>query len=317
MKLNWLASLAIALFLGAGMATSAALADNKGNFKFSNSSSGHSGHSNASRSKGNGSSPMQTQIKTFPSSSGQQSGIRQFSPNLSGIHKATGGLNAQIKPNLNHLDIIKKPSGGLLNSGIKHSDITKKIGDVVMKPQINLKPDLVHKLNPAVLNGKKLDPGFNQKCHPGNNFCKIGCYPWWCHPTWGSNCNYYPCYPHYCPQPIVIPVQAPVVTTVGVVEEQILQIPVGSTVTLGSAGLGDMSGQVVAQMDKIAFPAKVNEWKTDSVNATLPLVGLSSSVRGEILLIKADGSLAHSVKVEFLPAPQPTDATNTSTTVVQ
>lgn len=303
MKTNWLARVALSLSLAAA-AAAPALAEGRGNFKFSGNNSHMTTRRVMTQNK-----PMQTQIKTFPSTPIHSGGLKQVTPNFGTIKNLGGSFGTQQRPNLNHLDTIKKV-GGVLNqgngkNGIVNTNLGQKLGDAIAKPQLHVKPDLVHKLGDAVL-GKKIDPGFNQKCLPGNNFCKPGCYPWWYLHHWGSHCNYYPCYPHYCPQPIVIPMPVLTTSVVEVVEEQILQVPVGATVTLQGTALGETTGQVIAQMDKIAFPAKVNEWKNNSVNATLPLVGLSSPVRGEIVILRADGSLGHTVKVEFVPAPEPT-----------
>jgi hypothetical protein len=152
-------------------------------------------------------------------------------------------------------------------------------------------------------------------CHPGDHGhgCephKIGCKPWWwnCTPCY-STC-YKPCYPTVYTQPIVVqvpvPVQAPVVgEAVPVASEQpLMQVPAGATLTLQSPNLGDAAGQVMLQIDKVVIPAMINEWKPDAVTTTLPLIGLAAPAVAEIVMVKADGTVANSIKVELINAQQ-------------
>ena len=53
------------------------------------------------------------------------------------------------------------------------------------------------------------------------------------------------------------------------------------------------------------MPALVSEWKPDSVTATLPTRRHRREPRAELMLVKADGQLASSVKVELTPALPP------------
>jgi hypothetical protein len=88
-----------------------------------------------------------------------------------------------------------------------------------------------------------------------------------------------------------------------------MQVPVGATLTLQSPGLGDAAGQVILQIDKIAIPAMVNEWKMDAVTTTLPMLGLGGQVIADIVIVRADGSVANSIKVELINAqPQTAQA---------
>jgi hypothetical protein len=81
-----------------------------------------------------------------------------------------------------------------------------------------------------------------------------------------------------------------------------MQVPVGSTLTLQSLGLGDVAGQVMLQVDKIAIPAMVNDWKPDAVTTTLPMLGLGAPVIADIVIVRADGTVANSIKVELINA---------------
>ena len=47
---------------------------------------------------------------------------------------------------------------------------------------------------------------------------------------------------------------------------------------------------------------QVNEWTAGKVTATLPTVGLAGPTKAEIILVKADGQIASSIKVELIPA---------------
>jgi hypothetical protein len=55
-------------------------------------------------------------------------------------------------------------------------------------------------------------------------------------------------------------------------------------------------------MDKVTLGVQVNEWNNDYATATLPLVGITGLTKSEIVLVRADGHPASSVKVELVPA---------------
>jgi hypothetical protein len=152
------------------------------------------------------------------------------------------------------------------------------------------------------------------KCAPS----KKHCFPWWCLPNYDPWCK--PCYPKVCSQPIVVqvpvavPVEVPVQTPVAGVHpgvpapapaapaEPLMQIPVGSTLTLQALGLGEAAGQVMIVMDKISLPSQINEWRPDAVTATLPVFGLAGPTPAELLLLSAEGQIVSSLQVELIPA---------------
>src|SRR5262249_39163444 len=100
------------------------------------------------------------------------------------------------------------------------------------------------------------------------------------------------------------PVVSEVATVGAVVEEKLLQVPAGATLTLQAQDLGPTAGQVVLHIDTLAMPAMVNEWKNDSVTATLPPMGVASPIKGELLIVKADGKVANTVKIELIAGQQ-------------
>jgi len=170
-------------------------------------------------------------------------------------------------------------------------------------------------------------PGGNPHCSPCNPF-KPGCHPWWFCPAWVAPAPT-PYYPVVYTEPIVIPVSVPAAPifvpvtetasspsatpqpeetskpAAATAEEKLLQVPLGATLTLQAKELGEQAGQVIVQIEKIAMPALVSEWKTDSVTATLPTVAIAENIRAELMLVKADGQIASSVKVELTPALPP------------
>jgi hypothetical protein len=318
MKRNWFTSM-VALSLVVGTICTSAHADNK--FKFNNGnsrnlqlSSGNGGQNNTVRrlstsSLGSGNSlgssglgTIKTQIKPLNGNLGI-SGLNQNTQILNGVRKLNNPtLSTQI---LTKPGIVQSVNGNGL-SGILGSQGSQ--GSQALNSQL-LNSNAAKKLIPAVLGAKKCDPicdpGFGKSCSPCWSPCKIGCNPWWygCY-SWCDPC-YKPCYPIVYSQPIVIPVATTVVTAApvaGVIEEKLMQVPAGATLTLQALDLGTTAGQVVLQLNQMAMPAMVNEWKNDAVTATLPPMGLASPVKGEITIVKADGKVASSIKVEVIPA---------------
>ncbi|MCI0361591.1 MAG: hypothetical protein L0211_24160 [Planctomycetaceae bacterium] len=186
----------------------------------------------------------------------------------------------------------------------------KSINDAILGGKIKINPGsgAVKAINDAVL-GKHCIPGCDPKpCDPCKKHCNSWCGPtWWWSPCWDpcyKSC-YYPCTVYAYPQVIVIPVQTVVAgVPVAPVAEQLMQVPVGATITLQGNNLGDQLGMLVLQIDKISLPAQVNEWKPDAVNVTLPMLGLAGPTKAQLWMVRADGSVAAQVAVELLPAQQ-------------
>ncbi len=189
--------------------------------------------------------------------------------------------------------------------------VGRAINDAVLgnKPTIHPTSGVRRALSDAIL-GKHCIPGCDPKpCDPCKKPCNNWCGPcWWWSPCWDpcyKSC-YYPCTVYAYPQTIVIPVQTVVagVPVQPVVAEQLMQVPVGATITLQGSDLGDQIGMLVVQIDKISLPAQVNEWKPDGVSVTLPMLGLAGPTRAQLWMVRADGAVAANVAVELLPAQQ-------------
>jgi hypothetical protein len=182
--------------------------------------------------------------------------------------------------------------------------------------------------------------GNSGNCHKGGFPIVIGCLP--CTGFYGG---YYPpvyTQPVYV-QPAVVQVTTPVTvnetaadslaantaadTTTAVAAttteapaeagNKLPQVPVGSTLTLQSKDLGHANGQVLLVMDKMTMGMQINEWSNDYATATLPLIGVTGRTESEIVLVKADGHAASSVKVELVPAQQQAAATTDSVASVR
>lgn len=343
MKRNWLTYVSIVAALVAGMVCSTAFADGKkGGMQFGGSGNStpkfqQLNGNNVIRSQNLGGTLSGTgglQSQGFPKT------IKTMPKDLSGnLNQGTGGLGIRIGERT-HSPIINNPGlgqsiGGAvlgndkkpqihLDPNIRHSidgavlggkgkidpgfGVGKSLGDAVLgkNPKINPSIGVRHALNEAIL-GKHCIPGCDPKpCDPCKKNCNNWCGPcWWWSPCWDpcyKSC-YYPCTVYAYPQVIVIPVQT-VVAGVPVAAEQLMQVPVGATITLQGNALGDQPGMLVLQIDKISLPSQVNEWKPDAVNATLPMLGLAGPTKAQLWMVRADGSVAAQVAVELLPAQQ-------------
>lgn len=314
MKRNWLQNVAIVASL---TISTVALAENRGGFKLGNLSN----HSSQGSSQMNSSRLSNFKVGGLNLNNGSQNGFRTQISNLGSLNNRN--LNQGIK--LGNLTTNKNTQilsrNNSLGNLLQNSNATKlfKTGAAGAVAQACVKPGCI-------------DPGFNNHCHP----CKIGCQPWW----WGCNnwCGpcYSSCYTNYYPvyytQPIMVPVSVPVVTqtvttavteiapVAAAVEEKVMQVPAGSTLTLQAQNLGDAAGQVVLQLDKLAMPMIVNEWKAEAVTTTLPPMGLVSPLKAEIIIVNKEGKVASNVKIELVPAqpqqpqgqPQATGAITTT-----
>ena len=338
MKRNWLTYVSIVAALVAGMVCSTAFAEGKkggnisgGNFRLSNGNGGSSSSSLQSQGLPKVFKPQITQgisgIQTMPRNSGGSA--NGGSNNGLGI-----GLGSQIakKPQIFVNPGLNQGIGGaVLGNGNKpkitiNPGLGQSIGGAVLGGKVKIDPGFGagKSIGGAVLGkGGKIDPGFGvgksindavlgKHCIPGCNPkpcdpcckpCNKWCGPcWWWSPCWDpcyKSC-YYPCTVYAYPQTIVIPV----VVGTPVVAEQVMQIPVGATVTLQGTNLGDQLGMLVVQIDKVSLPAQVNEWKPEGVNVTLPMVGLAGPTRAQLWMVRADGTVAANVAVELLPAQQ-------------
>jgi hypothetical protein len=324
MKRNWLPYIAVIAALVAGSIVSTAFAGPP-SFKFGGGGGGNNNSGNGvSRSfqprigtlNGNGQSlggNMQAQIKKFQGNgigtiggNGNGQSIGGMAPQIKKFPGIVGQVqgNGQNKPKFEVKPFVPGIVGGIGgNNGNNNGNGIPKLGKI--DPGFNKNGNIGQAIGSAILGGGNGNGNGNSqnsiKCGP----IKIGCKPWWSDCHHHDHC-YKPCYP-VCSHPIIV--QVPVVVEQVAVVQPSMQVPVGSTLTLQSLGLGDVAGQVMLQVDRIAIPAMVNEWRPDAVTTTLPMLGLSGQVIADIVIVRADGTVANSIKVELINAqPQAAQA---------
>jgi len=84
--------------------------------------------------------------------------------------------------------------------------------------------------------------------------------------------------------------------------EKFPQVPVGSTLALQGKDLGEKTGQVLLVIDKLTLGVQIDEWAAEHTIATLPQLGISQPTKAELVVVRADGQPASSVKVELVAA---------------
>jgi hypothetical protein len=84
--------------------------------------------------------------------------------------------------------------------------------------------------------------------------------------------------------------------------EKLPQVPVGSTLALQAKDLGETQGQVLMIVDKLTLGVQVDEWASEHAIATLPKIGITQPTKAELVVLRADGQAASSVKVELVAA---------------
>ena len=259
------------------------------------------------------------QVLTRPPVSVTPKPLSPLGPKLPIVGGGVSGGGLKVNP---ILPIVNTKGGGLNIKPI----LGGAVGGITIGPKSPVVGPVIGPKGPGIAAGGCF-PGGNPHCSPCNPF-KPGCHPWWFCPAWVAPAPT-PYYPVVYTEPIVIPVSVPAAPIVVPVsesasatpatpqpqetskpatttpEEKLLQVPLGATLTLQATGLGEQAGQVIVQIEKIAMPALVSEWKPDGVTATLPTVAIAENIRAELLLMKADGQLASSVKVELTPALPP------------
>jgi hypothetical protein len=233
--------------------------------------------------------------------------------------KLSGGLPPTFKPRLPTV-----PISGPINSG---KNLPKLPGGPIVKPTLPKLPGdpLVTPKFPKLPGGPVVKPIIPIKpfpicpkppiCpphHPGGY-----CGPWYPLPGWWGCHHHCPpiciTLPAYCGYPCVVTetivvegATEPVLVNAQVVEDsaeaKLMQVPVGATLTLADKNLGADEGQVVLEVDSVSLPAKVNEWKADQVNMTLPMFGLAGPTKAKIWLVRKDGQVANTLMVELIPA---------------
>ncbi len=253
-----------------------------------------------------------SQIRTMP---GAVNGIKKIDPKFSQGIGTSGGLT-RVNPDLTGKFKPAIVNGQALQGSLNKDLLTKLKPAIVngngnVQANLQFNPNAIKKINPAILGGGKFCGPISNPCyHPHNHWCGP-C--WWWTPSFCNPCYTGCYYPTIYTYPQTIVVTQPVTTVVAAgevapavavepVAEKLMQIPVGSTVSLAGKDLGDAAGQVVVQIDKISLPAQLNEWKADSVNVTLPMLGLAGPTKAQLWMVKADGAVAANMAVELIPA---------------
>ncbi len=85
-------------------------------------------------------------------------------------------------------------------------------------------------------------------------------------------------------------------------EPALARVAVGSTLEIDGSSMGTEAGIVRLRVGGLALPVEVLEWSANSVKIRLPKVELSSEVRGELEVLRADGSVASNSGVALTPA---------------
>ncbi len=107
------------------------------------------------------------------------------------------------------------------------------------------------------------------------------------------------------PQQAVQPVAGPAEAAAEAPVAELMQVPVGATITLRGEAFGEKSGRVAMQVGELLLGSKVAKWEDKAVTITLPQVGLAAAAKGKFLILKADGNLATEVPFQLVPPQAP------------
>ena len=109
-------------------------------------------------------------------------------------------------------------------------------------------------------------------------------------------------------QPVVVEEAAPIVEEDVAIREvaNLPEVHVASTISLASkTSLGNETGQVILDINGVALPTAVRNWTAESTTCTLPMIGLDQPKEARLVMLTADGQVAHSISVLLLPAKAP------------
>jgi len=318
MKRTWLTYVAITASLIAGFLCSTAFADNKG-MKFSGGST-RSFNSGATQQRTMQFQQSNNTLRNLGNIQGVQTQIHGGSFNGGQLGQILGNGNGGGKPQIKinpgtqifngqgnsqgNANGIKIGGTGIKIGGTNNNGLGITLGNSNVRNAIGQFQGGGNSSKKCYIAPKCIDPCFSKGCSPCGNSCSpclknwnVHCTPWWwtCHTHYCNQPIYY-----VCSQPIVITV--PVVVGVPVVQEQLVQVPVGSTITMQALGLGDVAGRLILVMDKVSLEGQINDWKLDAVTATLPMFSLAAPTLAELVIVKADGQPATSMKIQLIPA---------------
>jgi hypothetical protein len=315
MKSSWYATLMIAASLVAGALVSQSFGGDKGSSRGGRASGGPS----VARKVSGGSTPKFNGGSLSSGIAGKIGGSQPaggtFKPRVPTV-PISGPINSGKKvpmlpggpivtpklPKLPGNPIVNPTLPKLPGGPIVTPKLPKLPGGPIVKPIIPIKPFPICPKLPIC-----------PPHYPGGH-----CGPWYPLPGWWG-CHHHHCppicitLPAYCGYPCVITetiivegATEPVLINAQVVENvadaKLMQVPVGATLTLADKNLGADEGQVVLEVEAVSLPAKVNEWKADQVNMTLPMFGLGAPTKAKIWLVRKDGQVANTLMVELIPA---------------
>jgi hypothetical protein len=109
--------------------------------------------------------------------------------------------------------------------------------------------------------------------------------------------------------PAEVPAAAPTATPAAAPVEQSIaqklqQVRVGTLLEIPGKDFGKEQGGVMLMVGDLALGCLVSDWKSDKIQATLPVAGLAGPKPAELVVVTPDGKVAVSVRVELLPAEQ-------------
>ncbi len=86
------------------------------------------------------------------------------------------------------------------------------------------------------------------------------------------------------------------------------QVHAAATVSLSSeTALGQQPGQVFLDVNGIVLPTTVVTWSNESATCTLPMMGVDQSKTAQLIMVTAEGTVAHWIAIELLPPKPPQD----------
>ncbi len=163
-------------------------------------------------------------------------------------------------------------------------------------------------LDPGIGNGKgpikklPIDLGFGKG--PKIPICPPHKHPKYPCPSHCHDWCWFPCFGHgfgysngFCFSTVVV---QEVIVEVPVVIESLPQLVPGTTIVVAGQNLGLDKGQVLVQVGGIALPAEIVAWEMDKVTIVLPMVALMAPTKAELLVLRADGSMARKMPFEFV-----------------
>ena len=86
------------------------------------------------------------------------------------------------------------------------------------------------------------------------------------------------------------------------------EVYVATTIALSSKlPLGNEIGQVILDIQGISLPTELRAWTNESATCTLPMMGLDQPKEARLIMITAQGEVAHSISVLLMPAKAPAE----------